>query len=192
MARSTPNQYPVTLTADQRDRLERLTRTGSAPVSKVRHARVLLLSDGQRTGGRLTRDRIADALGMHVNTVDRLRKRFVLEGEEPAVNRKVRAEPPTPPKIDGRAEAHLVAICCSAAPAGRSRWTLALLAGELKRRGLVTSVSIETVRKVLKKTRCSRGGSSAGASPSGTPPGSSPRWRRSSTCTPPTGRPTSR
>ena len=164
MARSTPNQYPVTLTADQRDGLERLTRTGSAPVSKVRHARVLLLSDGQRTGGRLTRDRIADALGMHVNTVDRLRKRFVLEGEEPAVNRKVRAEPPTPPKIDGRAEAHLVAICCSAAPAGRSRWTLALLAGELKRRGLVTSVSIETVRKVLKKTRCSRGGSSAGAS----------------------------
>ena len=112
MARSTPNQYPVSLTPDQRDRLERLTGTGAAPVSKVRHARVLLLSDGARAGGRLTRDRIADVLGMHVNTVDRLRKRFVLEGEEPALNRKVRAEPPTPAKIDGRAEAHLVATCC--------------------------------------------------------------------------------
>jgi transposase len=167
MARSTPNQYPVVLTADQRDRLEHLTRTGKAPVSTVRHARVLLLSDGDRPGGRLTRDRIADALGMHVNTVDRLRKRFVLEGEEPALNRKVRAQPPVPAKIDGRAEAHLVAACCSTAPAGHARWTLTLLAGELTRRGLVTSVSIETVRQALKKTRCSRGGSSAGASPSG-------------------------
>ena|SRR5437773_2706187 len=172
MARSTPNQYPVVLTADQRDRLERLTRTGSAPVSKVRHARVLLLSDGNRPGGRLTRDQIADALGMHVNTVDRLRKRFVREGEEPALNRKPRPEPPVPAKIDGRAEAYLVATCCSPAPAGRARWTLTLLAGELKRRGLVTSVSIETVRRALKKTSCGRGGSSPGASRSGRAPGS--------------------
>src|SRR3954471_3968277 len=93
MARSTPNQYPVELSGEQRERLGRLTRTGSAPVAKVRHARVLLLSDGGRVGGRLTRDAIAEALGMHVNTIDRLRKRSVLEGEEPALNRKVRAEP---------------------------------------------------------------------------------------------------
>jgi hypothetical protein len=172
MARSTPNQYPVTLTDDQRQRLEHLARTGSAPVSKVRHARVLLLSDGRRPGGRLARGRIADALGMHVNTVDRLRKRFVLEGEAPALERKVRAEPPAPPKIDGRAEAHLAATCCSQAPGGRTRWTLQLLADELKRRGLVSSVSIETVRQALKKTRCSRGGSSAGASRSGSRRGS--------------------
>src|SRR5438132_9071582 len=145
--RSTPNRYPVTLSPDQRDRLEQLTRTGKAPVSKVRHARVLLLSDGNRPGGRLTRDRIAEVLGMHVNTVDRLRKRFVLEGEQPALDRKARPMPPTPAKIDGRAEAHLVATCCSTAPKGRARWTLTLLADELKRRGLVTRVSIETVRK---------------------------------------------
>jgi hypothetical protein len=172
MARSTPNQYPVRLTDDQRERFERLTRTGKAPVGKVRHARVLLLSDRDRPGGPLTRDSIAEALGMHVNTVDRLRKRFVLEGEEPALNRKVPAVPPNPPKIDGRAEAYLVATCCSQAPAGRDRWTLSLLAGELKRRGFVTSVSLETVRKTLKKTSCSRGGSSAGASRSGSRRGS--------------------
>lgn len=167
MARSTPNQYRVILTAEQRERLERLTRTGNAPVCKVRHARVLLLSDGDRPAGRLTRDQIADVLGMHVNTVDRLRKRFVLEGEEPALNRKVRAEPPTPAKIDGRAEAYLIATCCSAAPKGHARWTLELLAGALKRRGLVTSVSIETVRKTLKKTNCNHGGSSVGVSRNG-------------------------
>jgi hypothetical protein len=172
MARSTPNQYPVVLTPEQRDRLDRLTRTGKAPVSKVRHARVLLLSDRDRPGGRLTRGQIADAVGMHVNTVDRLRKRFAVEGEAPALDRKPREAPPVPPKIDGRVEAHLVAICCSAAPAGRTRWTLRLLAGELRRRGLVTSVSIETVRKALKKTTSSRGGSSAGASRSGSRPGS--------------------
>lgn len=172
MAVSTPNKYPVTLTDEQRERLEQLTRTGKAPVAKVRHARVLLLSDGDRSGGRMTRDQIADALGMHVNTVDRLRKRFVLEGEAPALNRKVRPAPPTPPKFDGRLEAHLVAICCSKAPDGRNRWTLSLLAGEMKRRGFVTSVSLETVRKTLKKTNYSLGGSSAGASRNGNRRGS--------------------
>ena len=191
MATFTPNQYPVTLTDDQRDRLDAITRTGSAPVNKVRHARVLLLADKGRPGGGWTDPEIADALGMHVNTVAKVRKRFVAEGEQPALDRKPRLTPPVPPKIDGRVEAHLVALCCSTAPAGRTRWTLSLLAGELTRRGLVTSVSLETVRKALKKTRCSRGASSAGASPSGTPPGSSPRWRRSSTCTPRSGRPTS-
>ena len=169
---STPNKYPVALTDEQRDRLEQLTRTGKAPVYKVRHARVLLLSDGNRPGGRKTRDEIADALGMHVNTVDRLRKRFVLEGETPALDRKPRPEPPRPRKLDGRAEAHLVALCCLKSPDGRTRWTLSLLAGELKRRGFVTSISLETVRKTLKKTSCSRGGSSAGASPSGSRRGS--------------------
>jgi transposase len=172
MAVSIPNKYPVTLTDEQRERLEQLTRAGKAPVFKVRHARVLLLSDGGRPGGRMTRDQIADALGMHVNTVDRLRKRFVLEGEEPALNRKVRPEPPTPRKLDGRMEAHLVATCCSKAPEGRTRWTLSLLAGELTRRGFVTSISLETVRKTLKKTNCNRGGSSAGASRNGSRRGS--------------------
>ena len=172
MARSTPNRYPVRLTDDQRERLERLTRAGKAPVGKVRHARVLLLSDRDRPAGPLTRDAIADALGMHVNTVDRLRKRFALEGEEPALNRKAPAAPPNPPKLDGRGEAPWVAVCCGRPLGCRDRWTLSLLAGELRRRGLVTSISLETVRKALKKTNCSPGGSSAGASRNGNRRGS--------------------
>jgi transposase len=167
-----PNKYPVRLSDEQRQRLQDIARNGRAPVKKVRHAQVLLLSDHGRPGGHKTEPEIAEALDLHRNTVSRIRKRFVLEGEVPALERKPRLTPPVPPKVDGRVEAHLVAICCGAPPAGRDRWTLTLLAGELTRRGLVTSISIETVRQALKKTNCSLGGSSRGASRSGTRPAS--------------------
>ncbi len=192
MAVSIPNLYPVKLTAEQRERLTDITRNGHAPAKKIRHAQVLLLSDGNRSDGRLTRAQIADQLDMHVNSVDRIRKRFCLEGEAPALNRKPRVTPPNPTKIDGRVEAHLVAICCSQAPEGRTYWTLEMLADELKSRKLVTSVCVETVRKALKKTNCSRGGRNAGASRNGTGPASSPKWKTSSTSTRRRTRPTSR
>ena len=189
MAISIPHQYPVILSDEQRERLNDITRNGRAAAKKIRHAQILLLSDRNRPDGPVTRDRIADRLGMHVNTVDRIRKRFVLDGEQPALERQPRALPAVPPKIDGRVEAHLVALCCGSPPEGRARWTLTLLAAELKRRGLVTQVCAETVRKALKKTSCSPGGSNVGASPSGTRAASSPRWKMSSTSTrPPTTR----
>jgi transposase len=182
---STPNLYPVRLSCEERERLQDISSHGQAPVRKVRTAQVLLLSDRDRPAGALTRDQIAQTLGMHVNTVDRIRKRFVLEGEKPVLERKPRATPPTPPKIDGRVEAHLAAICCGPAPEGRTRWTLTLLAGELKRRGLVTYVCAETVRRALKKTSCSLGENNRGAFPKRTRPASSPRWKTSSTSTSP-------
>jgi len=185
MAISTPHQYPVHLTPEQRQRMEQITRCGQAPARKIRHAQVLLMSDRHRPGGRMKRTEIAEALGMHVNTVDRIRKRFACAGEEPALDRKVRLTPPTPPKLDGRGEAHLVAICCGPPPKGRTRWTLSLLANALVARGIVTDICAETVRKTLKKTNCSLGGSSAGASRSGTRRDSWPRWKTSSICTPP-------
>jgi hypothetical protein len=168
----TPRKHVVRLSPEQRDRLTDLTRTGSAPARKVAHARILLLADSQHPDGQRPDTYIATALGLHVNAVARVRKRFALEGEAPALDRKRREGPPVAPKIDGRVEAHLVAICCSKAPGGRARWTLGLLADELTRRKLVSSVSIETVRKALKKTRSSPGGSSAGASGSGRARGS--------------------
>jgi hypothetical protein len=183
MARSTPNKYLIWLSAKQRETLEAITRIGRASAKKIRRAQVLLWSDGHRDGGRISSPDIAARLGMHVNSVDRIRKQFVLEGEEPALNRKVREIPAIEAKIDGKAEAHLIAICCGPPPAGRTRWTLSLLAGELKRRGLVTSVCAETVRKTLKKTNLSLGASSAGACRSATAPVSSRRWKTSSTST---------
>jgi transposase len=133
--------------------LDDITRNGKAPAKKIRHARVLLLSDRDGPDGKRTDAAIADALGMHVNTVARVRKRFVTEGERPSLERKPRQTPPVPPKIDGRVEAHLIAICTGPPPEGRARWTMELLAGELVRRELVGSVSGEAVRLVLKKTR---------------------------------------
>ena len=184
MAVSTPNLYPVGLTSEQRAALEAITRNGRNSAKKIRRAQVLLWSDGNREGGRLSSREIAERLGMHDNSVDRIRKQFVLEGEAAALERKVRETPPVPPKIDGHVEAHLIAICCGPAPEGRVRWTLTLLARELKRKGLVTHVCAETVRQALKKTTCSLGGSSAGACPTAIRRGSSPRWRTSSTSTP--------
>jgi hypothetical protein len=106
-----------------------------------------------------------------------------LEGEQPAVDRKPRATPPIPPKVDGHVEAQLIAICCGPAPEGRARWTLKLLAAELVKRKVVTQVCAETVRKALKKTSSNPGGRSAGASPNGTARASSRRWRTSLTST---------
>jgi transposase len=183
MATSIPNVYPVVLTQRQRQRLTEITRHGRAPARKMRHAQVLLLSDRNRPGGRMTRTQVSQALGMHVNTVDRIRRRFVQEGEAPALNRKPRLTPPTPPKLDGRAEAHLVAICCSAAPEGRTRWTLTLLAAELVKRRIVISISPETVRTVLKKTGFSLGARNAGASRNAMRHASSRRWKTSWTST---------
>ena len=189
---STPNLYSVRLDAEQRQRLEEIASNGHAPVKKVLHARILLLSDHDRPDGHWPDHRIAQALGLHVNSVGRIRKRFVVDGERPALERKARAEPPVPAKVDGHLEAQLIAICCSPAPAGRARWSLSLLAGELRRRGLVTRICRETVRQALKKTSSSPGGRNAGASPSATRPASSPRWRTSWTSTPPSTPPRSR
>lgn len=172
MARSTPNQYPVRLTAEQRERFEDICANGHAPAKKIRHARLLLLSDHDRDGGAWSRTRIAEALGMHPNTVDKIRKRFVVDGEAPALERKARVQPPRAPILDGRSEAHLVAICCGPAPEGHAVWTLQLLADTLVARGIVTQISADTVGRALKKTSCSPGGRSAGASRRGTRPAS--------------------
>ena len=81
MAKSTPNQYQIWLTNEQRERLTEITRNGHASAKKIWHAQILLWSDGHREGGRISSREIAARLGMHVNSVDRIRKRFVLEGE---------------------------------------------------------------------------------------------------------------
>jgi transposase len=186
-----PRKFAVVLTAEQRQRLEQLTRNGQAPAKKIRHARVLLMADRDHADGRWHDRPIAAALGVHVNTVARVRQRFATAGEQPALERQPRATPPTPPKLDGAAEAHLVALCCSDPPAGHKRWTLRLLVDGLRRRFAV-AVCRETVRQALKKMSCSRGAAAGSASRNATWPGSSPRWRTSSTSMSPRPTPTSR
>jgi hypothetical protein len=95
--------------------------------------------------------RIADAFNCRVQTIEHLRKRVVTEGFEVAVDGKKRPEPPTPCKLDGEAEAQLIAMRLGQPPAGYGHWTLQLLADELVILEVVDSISYETVRKTLKK-----------------------------------------
>jgi transposase len=177
------SKYIVQLTSDARERLESVTRNGSAPAKKILHARVLLMSDQHHAAGRYRDHEIAAALGIHINTVARIRKLFVQQGEEPALARKERPTPPVSPKLDGHAEAALVAICCSPPPDGRVRWTLNLLRQEVVGRKIVTSICRETIRKTLKKTRFNPGANSVSAFPNAIRHASLPRWSRCSMST---------
>jgi transposase len=168
----------VTLSPEARERLEAITRNGFSSAKKILHARILLLADQDHPNGRYRDVQIAQALGVHKNTVATVRRIFVQSGEQTALQRKPRATPPVPPKLDGNAEAALVAICCSEPPAGRTHWTMQLLADELVSRKIVVSISDEAVRRRLKKTGCSPGKSSVSASPRKTPPGLSRPWNR--------------
>lgn len=144
--------YIVTLTSEERDHLHDLITKGKAAAYKQRHARILLKTDQGAHGEHWTDEQIERAVDVHVSTVERLRKRFVEEGFEAALQRKEQKNRKEK-KIDGRAEAHLVALACSKPPDSRKRWTLQLLADRLIALELVDHVCPETVRKTLKKTR---------------------------------------
>ncbi|MBH8566896.1 helix-turn-helix domain-containing protein, partial [Nostoc sp. CENA67] len=151
----------IRLSAEQRQHLEALSRNGHAPVKKILHARVLIMSDEGEYGQQRWNDQqIGAALGLHRNSVARIRSSFLEQGEQAALNRKPRQTPPVPQKLDGEKQAHLIAICCSPPPDGRTRWTMKLLVDELKARSIVTQIGRETVRCTLKKTNCARGKSS--------------------------------
>jgi hypothetical protein len=150
-------KYKVTLTADERQHLRNLIAVGKAAAQKLARARILLKADAAPGGPAWTDDRIAEAVEVSTDTVARVRQRFVEGSVDAALSRKKAAGPPVPPKLDGRAEARLIAVACSAPPVGRKRWTMQLLADRLVELEVVDAVSDETVRRTLQKTRSSRG-----------------------------------
>ena len=150
-------RFKVTLTADERRALHDLIAKGKAAARKLIHARILLKADASDDGLHWPDRRIADALEVHVSMVERVRQRFVELGFEAALERKKRETPPRPAKLDGRAEAHLIALACSKPPEDRATWTMQLLADKLVELEVVESISDETVRRALKKTRSSPG-----------------------------------
>jgi hypothetical protein len=145
-------RYKVTLTADERQRLERLVSCGKAAARKLAHARILLLADEGDQGPGRTNAAIVGALAVGERTVERVRKRFVTESFEAAL--QPRPQPPRPDKVKirGPIEKQLIQLACSDPPAGRGRWTLQLLADRLVVLNCVAGVSTETVRRALKKT----------------------------------------
>lgn len=144
-------KYIIELAPDEREGLKALVKKGRTAAHKRRHAQILLLSDTGPEGPGWTDERIAEALGINSSTVERVRKRAVEEGLEVAIDRKKQLNR-QPPKIDGRAEAALIATACGPPPKGRKRWTLRLLADRLVELEYVDTVSHEAVRKKLKKT----------------------------------------
>jgi transposase len=139
-------KYVVKLTDDERQHLLDLTSKGSIGARKMKRAQILLKADeGWKD------EAIVTALNTSRPTVERIRKRFVQGNTDKALN-----DDPRPGgakvKLDGRAEAQLIALVCSDTPDGHARWTLRLLADKLVELGVVESISHEAVRQVLKKT----------------------------------------
>jgi hypothetical protein len=149
-------RYRVTLTDSERDDLRKLVRVGKAAAQKLVRARILLLADQAQGGSSKTDPEIVESLGCGRASVERVRKRFVEEGLEAALHPKP-CQRVYERKMDGQAEAHLIALACGAPPEGRSRWTLRLLGDRMVALEHVESVSFETVRRVLKKTNSSLG-----------------------------------
>ena len=141
-----PKQYEVTLTEEERAQLVAFTTKGMAAAREVRRARILLLAAEGR------RDRtVADAVGCCAGTVARVRRRCAEAGIEAALADRPR--PGAAPLLDGKGEAFLVALACTAPPTGQSTWTMQVLAERLVALDIVDHISDETVRRTLKKTR---------------------------------------
>lgn len=146
-------RYAVCLTDTERAELRDLIAAGSAPARKLMHARILLKADQSANGPGEPDEAIAQAVEVSQPTVFRVRRHYVEHGLAAALNRR----PPTrvyQRKLDGAQEAHLIALACEQPPKGQARWSLRLLANKLVELQVVeASVSYQTVRRVLKKTR---------------------------------------
>ena len=151
-------EYDVKLSQPERDQLKNLVSSGTAKTRKLTRGRILLKADEGWTD-----KAISQALDVGMATVGRIRRKYVENGLNNALNRKPSSRQ-WERKIDGKTEAHLLVLTCGEAPEGYARWTLRLLADRLVRLEQVTiaSVSHETVRQVLKKTTSNHGRTSNG------------------------------
>lgn len=148
-------KYRVTLTAEERQELQRLLSRGKGEVRTLKHAQMLLKADETPDGPAWDDARIAEAVGVGVASVPRLRQRFVEEGFEAALRPYRKGTRLYKKALDGRQEARLIALACSKPPEGQGRWTLRLLADKMVELKHVERVCHETIRQTLKKTNCS-------------------------------------
>jgi transposase len=147
-------KYVVRLSQEERRELEKLLKAPRVARAKALRARMLLKADCD--GPAWSDAQIAEAFDVSLSSVHRLRQRLVEEGLETALQRKPLCRT-RPASLDGVQEARLIAIACSEAPEGRTRWTLQLLADKLVELKVVDTISDETVRKTLKKPTSSLG-----------------------------------
>ena len=155
-------RYRVTLTEQEREALETLTKTVKTNAKQFLHARALLLCNAGPQGHAWSVADTSEAMGVTPRTIEHLKKRFVEEGLVAALERKQRETPPREVIFDGAFEARLIALACSKTPEGRQRWTVRLLAEKAVELSLAPSVSHMTVQRVLKKTNLSLTSESTG------------------------------
>ncbi len=156
-----PKKYIVDLSQTEQKSLQKLTRTGKQAAYKINHGRILLLADINQSDGGWSDEAISKALNISISTIERVRRRFVIEGLDTALNYR-HGRGRKQKRLDGETEAYLLAIACSEAPQGRERWTLRMLADKMVELNYVESISHETVRQTLKKMRLSLGKKSVG------------------------------
>ena len=150
-------KYIVTLSKEERDTLRELTFKGTHKSQKILNAQILLGCDeGEYQIERSTNEEIARVLGTSMRKIDRVKKRFVMEGLEAALTKK-KGSRIYEKKTDGDFEAHLVALSCSEPPEGFARWSLRMLADKVVELGYIDSISHEAVRGILKKTKLNPG-----------------------------------
>ena len=148
-------RYRVTLTKEERDELSIISTKGKRAARTVLYARALLLLDAGKCGPKWTVGKVAEAIGVTSRSIEQLKKRFVEEGPQVAIERKKRVNPPREIQFGGEFEAHLLALACGEAPEGRERWTIRLLAEKMVELKIVPSVSPMTVCNTLKKMNLS-------------------------------------
>lgn len=155
-------KYIVTLSEEERNTLADLTTKGKQRSQKILNALILLACDeGDFQTDRSTNEEIARVLNISMRKIDRIKKRFVEEGIDAALNRR-KGNRIYAKKTDGDFEAHLIALSCSEPPEGFARWSLRLLADKVVELNYIDSISHETVRRILKKTKSNRGNAKNG------------------------------
>lgn len=157
-------KYHVTLTDEEREELAALVQRGKTQGYRIRHAQILLKLDEVEENKGWTIAKIGEAYKANPSTVIGVAKRFVEEGLQMALGRKEQVNRCR--KVDGKVEAHMVAIACSTPPEGRDHWTLQMIADEMVRLEIVESISDTAVHNTLKKTKSNHGKRKNGAFPS--------------------------
>ena len=151
-----PKKHVVKLKRDERKRLLELVQNGKGSAKALTHARILLKANQAKGQPGWTDEAISDAFDVSVATIARVRQTYVRHGMETALKRRSRSRERTR-RLDGKQEAHLIALACSEPPTGHDRWTLRLLADRMVKLEYVDELSYQTVRRTLKKTNSSRG-----------------------------------
>jgi len=155
-------KYIVTLTKEEREVLGSLVSKGKHQSQKILNALILLDCDtGACQANRSTNEEIARVLNISMRKIDRVKRRFVEEGFDAALDKK-KTERVYEKKADGEFEAHLIALSCSDPPEGFARWSLRLLADKMVELNYIDSISHEAVRRVLKKTNSNLGSTKDG------------------------------